>query len=376
MHDGSYLSRRKPGDPVLIRLLHGDCVEMLRGMPDCSIDAIVTDPPYGLGFMGKKWDALPPGPEWAAECLRVLKPGGHLIAFGGQRTIHRLVVALEDSGFEIRDLIGWLNWQGFPKSLDASKAIDAAAGAERETAPSTSGAIRWSGWGTALKPCIEPATLARKPLDGTVAETVLKWGTGALNLDACRYRPGDLAWPGPQENEVATHSRSGTNEGTSYQLGATDNNQSAGQQIGRFPSNVYACPKAGRAERERGCEALPGMSGADAVGRVEGSAGLTPRSGAGRTAEHVRNFHPTVKPVQLMRWLVRLVTPPGGVVLDAFLGSGTTGVAAVAEGFDFIGIEQKREYLEIATARISYASTSPVESSVEVPKAAQAGLFG
>ena len=225
-------------------LIHGDCVEAMLQMPADSVDAIVTDPPYGLGFMGKKWDALPPGLPWAEECLRVLKPGGHIVAFGGQRTIHRLTCALEDAGFEIRDLVGWLQWQGFPKSLDVSKAIDAAAGAEREvvgskagwpgyrtgptgpqglatgrglsngsaksriTAPATDDAKRWNGWGTALKPCIEPATLARKPLsEGTVAANVLRWGTGALNIDGCRYAYGDEAWPGPCD---------GSNPGTVY----------------------------------------------------------------------------------------------------------------------------------------------------------------
>ena len=209
----------------------GDCIEAMRAMPENSIDAIVTDPPYGLGFMGKAWDALPPGKPWADECLRVLKPGGHLVAFGGTRTVHRLTCAIEDAGFEIRDMGVWCYWQGFPKSLDVSKAIDAAAGAEREvvgqgvsgrtsimgglqgvsgepghtiTAPATPAARTWQGYGTALKPAHEPWVLARKPLSGTVAANVLEWGTGALNIDGCRYAYGDPAWPGPQD-EWATH---------------------------------------------------------------------------------------------------------------------------------------------------------------------------
>src|SRR5690606_14764012 len=204
-----------------VDIRQGDCLEVMADMADNSIDAIVTDPPYGLGFMGKEWDALPPGEEWARECLRVLKPGGHLLAFGGSRTWHRLAVAVEDAGFEIRDSIAWLYGSGFPKSLDVSKAIDKAAGAEREvvgfdpsryrdnsrhnetkhdteahpvdyvkkatiTAPATPDAERWQGWGTALKPAFEPVVVARKPLAGTVAADVLAHGTGALDIDGCR----------------------------------------------------------------------------------------------------------------------------------------------------------------------------------------------
>ena len=326
-------------------LHHGDCLDVLRDVPDDSIDAIVTDPPYGLGFMGAKCDALPPGPEWAAEVLRVAKPGAHLVAFGGQRTIHRLAVALEDAGWEIRDLIGWLQWQGFPKSMDVSKAIDRAAGAEREvvgpggrsgqrrramagdfagtwdaTAPATDDARRWRGWGTALKPALEPAILARKPLsERTVAANVLRWGTGAINIDACRYADGDPAWPGPG-HPVASYPRGPG--GNTFQVAAgPDGTRTAPWRppdAGRFPANVYACPKASRRERGEG------------------------------------NTHPTVKPVRLMRWLCRLVTPPGGTVLDPFLGSGTTGIAALAEGFGFVGVEHEAAYLDIARARIEH----------------------
>ena len=358
----------------------GDCVGLMAALPENSIDAIVTDPPYGLGFMGKAWDALPPGIDWARECLRVLKPGGHIVAFGGQRTIHRLTCSLEDAGFEIRDLFGWLQWQGFPKSLDASKALDAHHGAEREvvgenpnsrpncvgedrpvwsprvdapiTAPATEDARTWEGYGTALKPCLEPAIIARKPLIGTVAENLLEWGTGALNIDGCRYAYGDEAWPGPQENDDTSRPQGGMPQPMGW--GSPGLKATGGGDLGRWPANVYACPKASRSQREEGCEWLPGMSGSDAVDREEGSAGTqSPRAGAGRTASEVRNHHPTVKPVRLMAWLSVLVGgQPGSLILDPFTGSGTTGIAALRGGFRFLGMELSEEYAEIARARI------------------------
>jgi DNA modification methylase len=348
-------------------LHHGDCVEFMATLPAESVDSVVCDPPYGLGFMGKEFDKLGNGKaqqawheRWLAEALRVLKPGGHLVAFGGQRTIHRLTVAAEDVGFEIRDLGSWAFWSGFPKSLDVSKALDSAAGAERVSvlvptkkgntkgdrgisyagdsfsgfrdvsSPSTESAKKWQGWGTALKPALEPFVVARKPLIGTVAETVLRYGTGALNIDATRYKRGDRAWPGP-DNDVD----------------AVD--------LGRWPANVYHCPKVSRAEREAGCEHLPARSGAEAVDREEGSAGTnSPRAGAGRTADAVRNHHPTLKPIELMAWLCRLVTQPGGVVLDPFAGSGSCGAAALQGGFRYLGAELDAEYVAIAEARIMH----------------------
>ena len=371
-----------------------------------TIDAIVTDPPYGIGFMGKGWDCSVPGEHFAREALRVLKPGGHLIAFAATRTVHRLAVALEDAGFEIRDQIAWLQWQGFPKSLDVSKAIDRAAGAEREvvaektspdgkpastrlakrlrgagaggiagdkygtykndpikttmiTATATEDAKRWSGWGTALKPAFEPAILVRKPLEGTVAANVLKWGTGAINVDACRYADGDAAWPGPggpmkpgdfdDTRRTAPKFSGILNGGRVGQYRAS----SGAVPDGRWPANIYHCPKPSRGERERGCERLQARTGAEAVEREEGTAGLnSPRAGAGRTASDVRNYHPTVKPIDLMVWLCKMITPPGGRVLDPFLGSGTTGIAALRCGFDFTGIERDPDYMTIARARI------------------------
>lgn len=711
----------------------GDCVAWLLSLPEASVDAIVCDPPYGLGFMGKAWDALPPGKAWAEACLRALKPGGHLVAFGATRTIHRLVCAVEDAGFEVRDQVGWvffcvdadtqcltrngwrfhnqltdgdeiaawdpetgaicweaatfnvqpysgamvrihgkftdqhltpnhrvvgsfarrrkdrevgvmtagdllaapatvatlptagilkggqggpgvesayllgwwltdawahkdgkacmfsqckpdtlaklkaalgphkhseyikapkkdthspehtfyvtgpiaqwlrsewpdreirweaLGWSqedrvalleglldgdgsrhangwtfwskrperrsifmalaaslgfrvqeaaekgavygnvdpeicirgrhresvdytgmvwcprvrtgawlarrgayvfitgnsGFPKSLDVSKAIDAAAGADRvrrlvptktgnvarmglglqgvtygdahggftdQSDPATPEAAQWAGFGTALKPAYEPAILARKALVGTVAQNVLRYGTGALNIDGCRFAPGDPAWVGPNEGHTSQHGRSaGASAGCpvySGDLRAVEPGQTDGQRLGRFPANLYHAPKASRSERERGCDGLPVRTGAEAVDREEGSAGThSPRAGAGRTAANVRNHHPTVKSVQLMRWLCRLVTPPGGLVVDPFTGSGSTGIAALLEGFRFAGAEMEPDYHQIACARIAHAALHPEEwggkrkakkrpkPPAEVP-AAQALLFG
>ena len=384
----------KPGDIVEIgrhRLYCGDCIEVMRSLDECSVDAIVTDPPYGIGFMGKGWDSAVPSEEWAAECLRVLKPGGHLIAFAACRTVHRLAVAVEDAGFEIRDQIAWLQWQGFPKSLDVSKAIDAFHGAERKvininsnltgrtrpignpvrftgeisdnsiTAPATKEAKQWAGWGTALKPSQEPAILARKPLEGTVAENVLKWGVGGLNIDGCRMAYGDPAWPGPGEkptDEAGTH-----RNGHGFKLTSKNDIRINGaHDLGRWPANIFHCPKPSRGEREEGCESLPVSSRAQAVNRQEGSAGMqSPRAGAGRTSGEVRNIHPTVKPIALMRWLVRLVTPPGATVLETFTGSGTTMLAAEREGVTCLGIEREPAYCDIIRARLSAAISTGEE---------------
>tara|TARA_R100000655_G_scaffold81218_1_gene120683 strand:+ start:717 stop:1874 length:1158 start_codon:yes stop_codon:yes gene_type:complete len=361
-------------------LYRGDCLDVLASMEPESVDAIVCDPPYGLGFMSKKWDALPPGVDWARLCLRVLKPGGHLVAFGGTRTVHRLATAIEDGGFEVRDMVSWIYYSGFPKSLCVSKAIDREAGAEREVTgtmgkcgmataaenyqgnekwsglrrdvPATEAAKKWNGYGTALKPAQEPAVLARKPLAGTVAATVMEHGTGALNIDGCRFAYGDEAWPGPQDNDDTARPQS-----VFCHTNTLSNGRFTGGGIdGRWPANIYAHPKASRSEREAGCERLPGRTGAEATDRTAGSAGLdNPRAGAGRTADRVKNHHPTVKPIGVMRWLCKLTGGQrGSVILDPFMGSGTTGCAAVLEGFDFIGIEREPEYMQICEARIRH----------------------
>ena len=357
----------------------GDCLEVLATLPDNSVDSIVTDPPYGLSFMGKKWDYDVPSVAIWEQCLRVLKPGGHLLAFAGTRTQHRMAVRIEDAGFEIRDMIAWVYGSGFPKSLDVSKAIDKAAGAEREaimvptkpgnhpdqagaialgangmrdiSAPATPEARQWSGWGTALKPALEPITMVRKPLSGTVAETVLQHGTGAINVDGCRV--GD---------EVTTSILHGK---SSDAFGVGQKRPTAGfreNPPGRWPANIihdgsneaalalksgarfFYTAKAGKDDRNDGCDAFDQRPAGGMQGRNDGTLGTITLS---------KNHHPTVKPTMLMAYLCRLVTPPGGTVLDPFMGSGSTGKAATVNGFRFIGIERDPEYHKIAQARIS-----------------------
>lgn len=338
------------------QIIHGDCLQVLRTFPSNAVDSVVTDPPYGLsrepdirevlekwlagedythrgsGFMGKTWDSFVPGPAIWREVYRVLKPGGHALVFAGTRTQDLMTISLRLAGFEIRDCIAYLYFSGFPKSLDVSKAFDKRAGVEREvigkgnaglakgesrrngshivgyretydiTAPATDLAKKWDGWGTALKPAHEPIIVARKPLDGTVADNVERWGTGALNINGCRI----------------------------------------GDNKGRFPANCVTtepdaffskyfnvtppelCKKTSKRDRNSNWR-----------GEIVG-----------------QNRHPTVKPIDLMAWLVRLITPSGGIVLDPFAGSGSTCVAARREGFFFIGIEQELEYVEIARERV------------------------
>jgi site-specific DNA-methyltransferase (adenine-specific) len=455
---------------------HADCLYAMSCLPDACIDAIVCDPPYDLtagkrggsgvasvrldtpygrarigtgngagGFMGKAWDAtgIAFDPATWREALRVLKPGGHLLAFGGTRTFHRLTCAIEDAGFEIRDSIAWMHAQGFPKSLDVSKAIDRSGGGE--TAP------QWEGWGTALKPAWEPVVVARKPLDGTVAANVLKHGTGALNIDGCRVHSGPSAG-GSVSGDNAFGQDSGWNE---HENRPTEIDRS--MTAGRWPPNVVfnhaeGCRNAGTkrvptattvrkniepetmtswmgrwaaptgddvtyADADRletvaawdcapGCPvaALDAQSGTlsvtgvrsdrSAAATVAGTAWGTdnhrsteypgdtgaasrffPQFQAGATdvpfyytakastAERTvglneRSIHPTMKPVNLMRWLIRLATPPGGLVLDPFTGSGSTGVAAMLEGggFRFLGIEREPEYVAIAEQRIKHVA--------------------
>jgi len=424
----------------MIKILQGDCLEVMRGMAADSVDSVVTDPPYGLSFMGKHWDYDVPVAEVWAECLRVLKPGGHLLAFAGTRTQHRMAVRIEDAGFEIRDMIAWVYGSGFPKSLDVSKALDKAAGAEREvvglskgrgggglnnlvrdggndasdakgcgaygvgakqitidipiTAPATEAARQWQGWGTALKPAMEPITVARKPLVGTVAANVLAHGTGGLNIDGCRVGVGDdrvgggLAkerfgingmpqtsrpvggrWPAnlihdgsdevlecfPSPHPAHTQIRKPTDDkdGQIWNLkrsGGTKQSFGDSGSAARF----FYCAKVSKKDRDEGCEGMDEKKMGFSNGAQLHGEGYDKGQdiGLNRVISR-RNHHPTVKPTDLMRYLCRLVTPPGGIVLDPFAGSGSTGKACAVEGFRFIGIEREAEYCEIARARIA-----------------------
>jgi site-specific DNA-methyltransferase (adenine-specific) len=406
---------------MTVRILQGDCRAVMATLPEASVDAIVCDPPYELGFMGKGWDrsGVANDVETWRQALRVLKPGGHLLAFSGTRTYHRMVCAIEDAGFEVRDQIGWLYGSGFPKSLDVSKAIDKAAGAEREvvgqrtdgryayefgpaasrsggimgegieqesrgriTAPATDAARQWAGWGTALKPAWEPVCVARKPLAGTVAANVLQHGTGALNIDGCRVGDTVETWPASRSygTKAKKFSSAAEQEAETQRTGTAP--------PGRWPANVIhdgsdevlaAFPetRSGALTPDMNVKPSTGWSGGSQANRVkssfdanEGSAALflyTAKASGDDRNEGLgrdRNTHPTVKPTELMRYLCRLVTPPGGVVLDPFMGSGSTLKAAELEGFDAIGIELDPAYIEIARRRI--AADAPLFADVEV----------
>ena len=369
------------------KIICGCCIETMRKMPEASIDSIVCDPPYQINFMGSAtgWDKEFDSDEWSRQCLRVLKPGGHLIAFAATRTIHKIMVSVEKAGFEIRDLISWIYFSGFPKSMNISKQIDKMAGAEREiigkhprpakpkvgtfnasfeeamiTKPATPDAIKWDGWGTGLKPAQEPAVLARKPMEKglSITANVLKHSTGSLNIDKSRFGYGDPCWVGSQEppsKEPIRKRHGSTGFGETF-----SNSDSMGMirytvsDLSRWPANIYQCAKPSRSERDQGLENFEPIKGHEAVNRKEGSAGLeNPRAGSGRTASEVKNYHPTVKPVKLMDWLVGLVTPLDGVVLDTFGGSGTTGLAANLAGYKWILIEKNPDYCSIIHGRIA-----------------------
>ncbi|MBV4490918.1 DNA-methyltransferase [Pseudomonas oryzicola] len=401
-------------------MLHlGDCIEAMRDMPDNSIDSIVTDPPYGLSFMGKRWGYDVPSVNIWAECLRVLKPGGHLLAFAGTRTQHRMAVRIEDAGFEIRDMIAWVYGSGFPKSHNLGGA--------------------WQGWGTALKPALEPITMARKPLIGTVATNVLTHGTGALNIDGCRI--GDSkSVPASLSRAAAGNSLSGSADGSLRR--ETGDESGRDPNVGRWPANLIhdGSPVAleqfpdapgqlanastnsearktqnayGAMRRGRGEEPSANSSNAGLVGfrmkpgerrmdsgsaarffycakasRADRNDGLPvgeqPAVAAGATMRERENadwpkrngnHHPTVKPTDLMAYLLRLVTPPGGTALDPFMGSGSTGKAAMREGFNFIGCELDPEYLAIAKGRIEHELAKAVALR-EPPAEQQLSLFG
>ena len=377
---------------------NGDCIETMRQMPENSVDSIVTDPPYELGFMGKSWDAsgIAFNVEVWQEALRVLKPGGHLLAFSGSRTYHRMAVAIEDAGFEIRDQIMWVYGSGFPKSLNIEKAINKIDGVEFTEKPasgvgfmnpqgsggynttihqleqigeSSERAKQWQGWGTALKPAHEPIVVARKPLIGTVAENVLTFGTGGLNIEGSR-----VGSEGGTRHDVKENDKHLFAPGSGNLL-----NRGYGELVeglGRWPANFihdggdevvelldgaarfFYCAKANKRDRNEGLDGFEAKREHD--GRQEGKpGGSNPRN---RTNDAKVNHHPTVKPTDLMRYLCRLVTQPGGLVLDPFMGSGSTGKACVYEGFSFIGIDQSAEYVEIANARIQFAKDHLGES--------------
>jgi len=322
----------KDGEVVTLgrhTLTCSDCIDYMKTLDDNSVDAIVTDPPYGIGFLQSSWDCDVPGDAFAVEALRVLKPGAHIIAFAATRTIHRLMTNLEDAGFELRDLIAWQYYTGFPKSKN------------------------FGPIGTALKPAFEPAAMARKPFDGTIEANLKTWGTAGLNIDACRIPFGDDAFPcGMTRPELEGKQNKATAKRSARTVGLNGTTTDFYHQSGRWPANVYHCKKPSRSEREEGCDDLPTVSGASAVKRKAGSKGLeNPRAGAGRTAETVKNTHPTVKPIGLMSWLVRLVTPKGGTVLEPFCGSGTTVLAAELEGVTCLAVEREPKYCDIIRAR-------------------------
>ncbi len=401
-------------------IIHGDALEVLKGMEANSVDAVVTDPPYGLvgasrgsssqpgdlatpygrsgpskkrgGFMGKEWDASIPGAEYWSEALRIAKPGAYILAFGGTRTFHRLAVAIEDAGWEIRDTLMWVYGSGFPKSRNVCLDMDKMDGhgnrghriavANRHHPdgtlepngehlpayePKTDAAKQWAGWGTALKPAWEPIIMARKPMVGTVAANVLEWGTGALNIDGCRVE----GTPAPTRFDPAKHGHEG------WRMNATGAECAANASpLGRWPANLIhdgseevlaGFPKSSttgkRSDKSKSAE----VGGTIWLANNHQSTEYTDTGSAARffycakaskSDRGESNGHPTVKPTELMRYLVRLVTQPGGTVLDPFTGSGSTGKAAVLEGFEFIGIEREAEYVAIAEARIVEAQRS------------------
>jgi len=378
------------------RVMFGDCRDVLKTLADCSVDSVVTDPPYELGFMGKKWDSTGIAYDvtvWA-ECLRVLKPGGHVLAFGGSRTFHRMAVAIEDAGFEIRDSIAWISSKTFPKSLNVRKAID-------KTGVDGSA---WEGWGTGLKQVVEPIVMGRKPLVGTVAANVLEHGVGGLNIDASRVA-ADMS-----EFVSATGKpRSGMGHAHGFAMGDGYGGENANppNALGRWPANVildeysaglldeqsgvskvggagrskdgaggsfgggqnselnhygdsggasrfFYCAKASKRDRNEGLGDLPDNVVGSFFGNFE-----VPGNKIGAHPEIPnqpgKNTHPTVKPTTLMRYLIKLVTPPGGTVLDPFTGSGSTGKAALLDGYKFVGAELTEEYLPIIEGRLRWA---------------------
>lgn len=406
------------------KILLGDCLIKLKELEDNSVDSIVTDPPYELGFMGKSWDntGIANNPLMWVECLRVLKPGGHLLAFSGTRTYHRMASAIEDAGFEVRDMIEWVYGSGFPKSLNIGKAVDKLQGNERkivreEKEPLRQGGnVNWDmrssssrelskgtseyeGWGTALKPAHEPICMARKPLaEKTVAENCLKWGTGGINIDESRVGteemkftkasslgnglnmeggkaqedyigedkigrfPANLihdnseevreCFPDSKSGKAGVRTSDGFNDGVygkgvGIQAGQPNGEFGDSGNASRFFKSIIYQAKASKSERNKGCEGLEEKEPQHDFGTKLG----VKRSERIHTA--TTNNHPTVKPIALMEYLIKMVTPKGGVVLDPFAGSGSTLVAAKENGFGYIGIEMTEEYIPIIKARLA-----------------------
>ena len=373
------------------QIFNGDCRQTLKQFTDNSIDAIVTDPPYELGFMGKGWDKSGIANDvtlWR-ECLRVLKPGGHLLAFSGSRTYHRMTCAIEDAGFEVRDQMMWVYGSGFPKSHNVGKKLDGTLGNQSSgfnTAggkenfdkqnksfrsdygykyePLTENGKKWDGWGTALKPAHEPICLARKPLEGTVADNVLKWGVGALNVKQTKVGGESGRWPAnlmhdgsdevldlfPETKSPAPYFEK-SEKLAMWKVKRFSNKLSTHHGDSGSAARFFYCPKASKHDRDEGLDEFEEKRESDRI-KDDGVVGDNPRN---RTNKPRRNTHPTVKPTELMRYLCRLITPPNGTILDPFMGSGSTGKAAILEGYKFIGCELSEDYIKIATARIQSA---------------------
>lgn len=410
-----------------MKLHFGNNIDYLKTIPDNSIDSVVTDPPYGISFMNRKWDYQLPSVETWQEIFRILKHGGHILVACGTRTQHRMVCNIEDAGFEIRDIITWLYGSGFPKSLNVSKAIDTKLGAERlitqegktksaefsgkfdqassnkrerRDIPATNEAKQWDGWGTSLKPACEFFTLARKPLsENTVAENVLKYGTGGINIDACRIPHNEVVKTANRQQ------RSATCNPDTCGFDSTQNNVASANPSGRFPANIILDEQAAQAlDEQTGIltsgnvkpEGFIGEYKAQVYGKyanntinpdtVYGDSGgasrffYTAKSSRSERnyglPEGTNNIHPTVKPLKLMEYLVKLITPTGGLVADPFMGSGSTGIAAVLNGFDFIGMELEEHSFKTAETRINFALNEYADNiEKEKNKVVQVGLF-
>ena len=419
-------------DNITTTFKNKDCIIALQELIDdgVQVDSVITDPPYELGFMGKSWDST--GITYQTEVwelvFKVLKPGGHLLSFGGSRTYHRMAVAIEDAGFEIRDQIMWLYGSGFPKSHNIGKAIDKKAGAKRKvvatektpykvdgkategvslqgsvngdfckqqdeegyrinviTAPETDEAKQWEGWGTALKPAHEPIVMARKPLsEKTVAENVLKHGTGGINIDGCRVGndggsgrfPANIIHDGSEEvvggfpDTKSSKLKTGHKQGTGF-LKRTGGGKIISNYGGDSGSaaRFFYCAKASKKERDRNLNTFKDSQSGSYNFRVDGSLD-------GNKTNPRKNIHPTVKPIALMKYLCRLVTPKNGTVLDPFMGSGSTGIAAKEENYNFIGIELNKEYYDIAIARINLKHEQPTQQQLPLQDPELNDYFG